>query len=104
MFDPSFPELALVIVIGLLVLGPERLPKVASQIGRWVGKARRTANQLRHQLEREIALSEIAEKQKQREQAPPPAPTTSTAEGETGVSNVPPDASNDHDGGPPASP
>lgn len=52
-------ELVLLFVIGLLVLGPERLPRVASQIGRWVGRARRTANQLRHQLEREIALSEI---------------------------------------------
>jgi sec-independent protein translocase protein TatB len=66
MFDPSFSELVLVFVIGLLILGPKRLPKVASQIGRWVGRARRTAAQLRHQLEREIALSEIADNQKRR--------------------------------------
>ena len=75
MFDVSFGELVLVFVIGLLVLGPERLPKVATQIGRWVGKARRTANQLRHQLEREIALSEIAESQKRRAaETPKPSP------------------------------
>jgi Sec-independent protein translocase protein TatA len=42
----------------LLVLGPERLPKVASQVGRWVGRARRMAEQLRRQLEREVSRSE----------------------------------------------
>lgn len=55
----GFWELLLLFVIGLLILGPERLPRVATQIGRWVGRARRTANQLRYQLEREIALADI---------------------------------------------
>ena len=57
-------ELIVVFVIGLLILGPERLPRVATQIGRWVGKARRTANQLKYQLEREIALADLEEKNK----------------------------------------
>lgn len=60
-------ELIVLVVIGLLILGPERLPRVATQIGRWIGKARRTANQLRYQLEREIALADIEEKKKNRE-------------------------------------
>lgn len=64
----GFSEFMLILVIGLLILGPERLPRVASQIGRWVARARRTANQLRHQLEREIALSEI-------KKPPPKKPT-----------------------------
>jgi sec-independent protein translocase protein TatB len=51
-------ELLLLFVIGLLVLGPERLPRAASQVGRWVGRARREANRLRRQLESETALSE----------------------------------------------
>jgi sec-independent protein translocase protein TatB len=51
-------ELLLLFVVALLVLGPERLPKVAGQIGRWVGRARRVADQLRRQLEREVSLSE----------------------------------------------
>lgn len=59
MFDVGFQELLLVFVIGLLILGPERLPKVAAQVGRWVGRARRMANQLRYQLEREIAMEEF---------------------------------------------
>jgi len=70
MFETSFPELVLVAVIGLLVLGPQRLPKVAAEIGKWVGRARRTASQLRRQLEREIELSELETP------APPPAPPT----------------------------
>ena len=59
MFDIGFMELVLVSIIGLLVLGPQRLPKVAAEIGKWVGRARRTATQLRRQLEREIELSEL---------------------------------------------
>ena len=63
-------ELFLLFIIGILILGPERLPKVASQIGRWVGRARRTANQLRYQLEREVALGEIEKKTAAKRQDP----------------------------------
>ncbi|HET7607755.1 MAG TPA: Sec-independent protein translocase protein TatB [Gammaproteobacteria bacterium] len=66
MFDIGPGELLLVAIIGLLVLGPQRLPKVAAEIGKWDGRARRTASQLRRQLEREIELSEL--------ETPPPAP------------------------------
>lgn len=45
-------------VVGLLVLGPERLPRAASQAGRWIGRARRLANQFRRQLETQLALAE----------------------------------------------
>jgi Tat protein translocase TatB subunit len=58
-FDVGFPELVLVFIIGLLVLGPQRLPKVAAEVGKWVGRARRTASELRRQLEREIELSDV---------------------------------------------
>lgn len=60
-------ELILLVVVGLLILGPERLPRVATQLGRWIGSARRTANQLRYQLEREITLSDIEGKKKEKE-------------------------------------
>jgi|SRR6188474_2806039 len=74
MFDIGPGELVLVAIIGLLVLGPQRLPKVAAEIGKWVGRARRTATQLRRQLEREIELSEI-----EKPPAPPPTQTTPPA-------------------------
>jgi sec-independent protein translocase protein TatB len=71
MFDIGPGELLLVAVIGLLVLGPQRLPKVAAEIGKWVGRARRTATQLRRQLEREVELSEL--EKPLNPPAPPPA-------------------------------
>ena len=58
MFDIGFAELLIIFVIGLLVLGPERLPRVAAKVGNWVGQARRMTRNLRYQLEDEIAFSE----------------------------------------------
>ena len=52
MFDIGFSELALISIIGLVVLGPERLPKAARTVGYWVGRARSTFNHLRNELER----------------------------------------------------
>ena len=54
MSGPSFAEFLLLLMIGLIVLGPKRLPQVASQIGTWVGQARRMTRQLRRQLEEEV--------------------------------------------------
>jgi Tat protein translocase TatB subunit len=83
MFDVGFAELVLLFVIGLLVLGPERLPKVAAELGRWVGRARRTATQLRRQLEREVELSEVIQPPRPPPRVPSapeaPAPSTATA-------------------------
>src|SRR5262245_51274256 len=86
MFETSFGELVLLFVIGLLVLGPPRLPKVAAEIGKWVGRARRTASELRRQLEREIELSEVTR--------PPPPPPEPPPQAETPAATetpLPPD-------------
>jgi len=53
---PSFFEFLLLCMIGLIVLGPKRLPQVANQIGNWVGQARRMTRTLRRQLEEELDL------------------------------------------------
>ena len=47
-------EFLLLCVIGLLILGPERLPRVARQVGGWLGKARQMARALQRQLEDEV--------------------------------------------------
>lgn len=52
----SFWELVIIFVIGLIVLGPERLPRVASQLGTWLGQARRMSRVLKRQLEDELNL------------------------------------------------
>lgn len=53
MFEVGFTELLLIFGIALIVLGPQRLPKLAQQVGRWVGRARAMARQFREQLEEE---------------------------------------------------
>ncbi len=56
MFEVGFTEIILILGIALLVLGPEKLPKLASQIGRWAGRARAMARQLRQQLDEEVTV------------------------------------------------
>jgi sec-independent protein translocase protein TatB len=53
MFEVGFTELLLIFALSLVVLGPEKLPKLAQQVGRWVGRARAMARQFRDQLEEE---------------------------------------------------
>jgi len=64
MLDVGFSEILLTSAIALIVLGPERLPKVARQVGNWVGRARIMARQLSEQLEREVNAEELLKAQK----------------------------------------
>jgi sec-independent protein translocase protein TatB len=59
MFDIGFSELVLVAVIGLLVLGPERLPGAIRTGSLWLGRLRRSFNNIRAEIEREINADEI---------------------------------------------
>lgn len=65
-------EFILLLVIGLIVLGPKRLPEIASQIGGWIGQARRMTRAMRRQLEDELS----PEESKSINPAPAAAPTT----------------------------
>ncbi len=64
MFDVGFAELLLVFVVMLLVVGPERLPGVAKKIGLYLRKARRSFNDLRNEVERELEAEELKQKLK----------------------------------------
>lgn len=59
MFDVGFAELVLLSVVGLLVLGPERLPKVARTLGGLARKARSSWANLKRSIEDEINAEEI---------------------------------------------
>lgn len=61
MFEASFLELLVVFVVALLVLGPERLPKVARTLGLWLGRARGAFNAVKADVERELQLQEVRE-------------------------------------------
>jgi Tat protein translocase TatB subunit len=63
MLDFGFSEILLTSAIALVVLGPERLPKVARQVGNWMGRARVMARQLSEQLEREVNAEELLKEQ-----------------------------------------
>ncbi|GGP23570.1 Sec-independent protein translocase protein TatB [Silvimonas iriomotensis] len=60
MFDISLGEMAVIGAVALVVIGPERLPKVARTLGLLVGRAQRFANSVKADLDREIAQSELA--------------------------------------------
>ena len=59
MFDIGFPELLLVSVVTLLVLGPERLPEALRTLGLWLGRARRSFSRVKTEIEREIGMDEV---------------------------------------------
>jgi sec-independent protein translocase protein TatB len=54
MFDIGFSEILLIFIVALVVLGPEKLPRVVREVGRWVGRARAMARQFQEQLEEEV--------------------------------------------------
>lgn len=71
----GFWELILLFLIGLIVLGPERLPRVANQLGSWLGQARRMTRVLKRQLEDELNLEkDLNIRSKPAPKALPPEP------------------------------
>ena len=69
MLDFSFGKLAIIFALCLIVLGPEKLPKLAQTLGRFAGQARAMARHFSAQLEQEIAAGELAKQKKELEDA-----------------------------------
>ena len=65
MFDFSFGELGVIGAVALIVLGPEKLPKVARTFGQWLGKAQRYVNDIKSDINREMELAELRKVQQQ---------------------------------------
>ena len=72
MFDIGFWEMLVLCVLGLLVLGPNKLPEVAIKIGNYLGRARSMVNSFSRQMRQEIELTpmrpDVAQKPEEAEE------------------------------------
>tara|TARA_B110000014_G_C19952733_1_gene492999 strand:- start:266 stop:490 length:225 start_codon:yes stop_codon:yes gene_type:complete len=59
MFDIGFWEMLVLCALGLLILGPNKLPEVAIKIGNYVGRARSMVNSFSRQMRQEIELAPL---------------------------------------------
>lgn len=59
MFDISFTEILVIAAVALVVIGPERLPKVARTLGHLFGRAQRYVNDVKNDIQREMELEEL---------------------------------------------
>lgn len=62
MFDIGFLELMFIGVVGLLVLGPERLPKAARTAGLWIGKIKRSVSGMQREISAQLEAEELRQK------------------------------------------
>jgi sec-independent protein translocase protein TatB len=69
MFDIGFSELLVIGVVALLVIGPERLPKVARTAGHMFGRLQRYVNDVKADIQREVELDELRKLRSQFEDA-----------------------------------
>ncbi len=61
MFDIGFTELLVIAVLGLLILGPERMPGAIRTLGLWVGRIRRQIGGIQKEIEQELRTEELKE-------------------------------------------
>jgi sec-independent protein translocase protein TatB len=69
MFDIGFSELMMIAVIALVVIGPERLPRVARTLGHLAGRLQRYVSDVKADINREIELDELRKMRDQMQQA-----------------------------------
>lgn len=70
MFDVGFWELAMVLLVALVVIGPERLPPLARTIGLWLGKGRQFVRSVKADIDRELAAEELKKALQQQAEVP----------------------------------
>jgi sec-independent protein translocase protein TatB len=69
MFDIAFSELVVIAIVALIVIGPEKLPKVARTIGTMVGRMQRYMTQIKEEVNRESRFAELQKLQQEIQQA-----------------------------------
>jgi sec-independent protein translocase protein TatB len=68
MFDIGFSELVVIAIVALIVIGPERLPKVARTLGHLLGRMQRYVNDVKADISREMELDELKKLQSSMEE------------------------------------
>ena len=89
MSSVGLSEWVLLALIGLIVLGPERLPRIANQLGSWIGQARRMTRVMKRQLEEEMDLEKS-------NSIKPPSPATPPADPDDVAEHVPANEDDDN--------
>jgi len=91
MFDIGFSEIVVIGVVALIVIGPERLPKVARTLGHMFGRLQRYVNEVKADINREIELDELRKLQTEVQSAArdiEQSVTQATRDMESGVRSV----------------
>lgn len=65
MFDVAFSELLVIAIVALIVIGPERLPKVARTLGALTGRMQRYVAQVKEEVNREVRFQELQQLQQE---------------------------------------
>ncbi len=68
MFDISFAELIIIAVVGLLVIGPDKLPQVARTVGAFMGRLQRYVTQVKEEVNREARFEDLQNLQREIQQ------------------------------------
>jgi sec-independent protein translocase protein TatB len=65
MFDIAFSELVVIAIVALIVIGPEKLPKVARTLGALTGRMQRYMAQVKEEVNREARFEELQQLQQE---------------------------------------